>query len=138
MIQHLDSKEKEEVKPLARIVAQAFLRSELENVETKIRRRNAYLERWYPDVDDTPSGEAELLAVYQQQEATIEELMRASEEDLFVELLRRRRQRAEERLLQSASRDVASEASRSAGWRVKTEVEILRDLQIKWLNWLKA
>jgi hypothetical protein len=138
MIQYLDGTEKEEVKPLARIVAQEFLRSELENVETKIRRRTAYLERWYPDVDDAPSGEAELLAIYQQQAATIGELMRASEEDLFAEVLRRRRQWAEERLLQSASTDVARQASRSAHWRVKTEVEILRDLQVKWLNWLKA
>jgi hypothetical protein len=138
MIRYLDGKDKEEIRPLARTVAHGFLTSELEDVEAKIRKRTAYLERWYPDKAAIPAGEADLLAIYQQQVDIIDELMDQSGEEILVDVLRRRRQTAEERLLATADWDPANVASRSAHWQIKTEVEILRDLQGKWLDWLKA
>ena len=136
MKMNLNAEEKEILKPIARLAARDFLGTQLAVVEKKINKRRAYQER-FCEGETLSKEETMLLAVYDQQKALIQELMQASEEELFLDVLRQRTAQTRQRELASSGKSKSSADNRTERWRLKDEGNILAELQRQWLHWLK-
>jgi len=138
MILNPSPEEKDDLKPLAQAEAWTFLQTQLEAVQAKIDKRSAYLEQAYPEGETPPRGQAELMEVYQLEKILIEELMRESQDRLFVDVLRLRKEKAQRRLFEMGTWGRDNPEFRRQRWQAKTEAEALSELQRRWLQWLKA
>lgn len=136
MKMNLNDEEKEMLKPIAQLAARDFLQVQLEAVEKKIDKRRAFQERFY-EGETLSKEETMLLAVYDQEKALIQELMQASEEKLFLDVMRQRTAQTQRREFASSGKSKSSAANRTERWRLKNEGVILAELQRRWLHWLK-
>jgi len=133
MFPNISPEEKELFRPVARAEALDFLQTQMDAVDAKINARRAHLARAYPAGTPLPRGEGELLNVYEQEQALIQELMDATQEGLLIEVLQRRREATQRRVSELAQ----SGAGWSKRWQAQTEWEALSELQRRWLAWLK-
>ena len=136
MKMNLNAEEKEILKPIARLAARDFLGTQLAVVEKKINKRRAYQER-FCEGETLSKEETMLLAVYDQEKALIHELMQASEEKIFLDVMRQRTAETQQRELESSGTSISSAADRTERWQLKNEGVILAELQRRWLHWLK-
>lgn len=116
-----------------------FLNERLAEIETRIERLNAYLIQHYPDQSAIPVTEAGRMQNYETERKLLKSLRLASQDTPFIEVHRRRlfaaRQRVTQLLRQGRGNlDSATRAERYQAW---LEQEILVDLLVKWLIWLK-
>jgi hypothetical protein len=133
---NLTPEEKEAFAPVARLEAREFLQAELAAIEAKINKRLAHQEQYHSD-GALPEEEAAFLTIYEQKKALIEELIAENEEQLFIDVLRRRLHDAQKREMAMAGRAKTNPAARLERKRVKDERDMLNELQRSWLNWLK-
>jgi hypothetical protein len=120
-------------------VATEFLRERLKTVQSLIRAREAYLAEVYPEGTPRQSGEADVTAVYRQEQRMLEELLANVETDLSCQLQGRleRAQRRWHDLEDPAEWPIRSAADRRRRLAAWTEKQILTDLLREWHAWLE-
>lgn len=137
LIRGLDRRERESLVPAASAIAEEFLQAQLRAVESRVRRRRAYQAEEHPEGVTPPHGSAEMMEVYEQERALIEELLRECQGKLLPEVLRERLARAHRRVLELGHPEVISAAAKTERQRARTEREILSELLRRWLAWVK-
>ena len=117
-----------------------FLNERLAEVETRIERLNAYLAQHYPDPSAIPITEAGRMQNYETERNLLESLLQASQDTPFIEVHRRRLFAARQRVTQllRKGRGSLDSATLTARYQARLEQEILVDLRVKWLIWLRA
>jgi hypothetical protein len=116
-----------------------FLTERLAEVETRIERLNAYLVQHYPDQRAIPVIEAGRMQNYETERKLLKSLRLASQATPFIEVHRRRLSAARQRVTQllGKGRGNLDSATRAKRYQAHLEQEILVELQVKWLIWLK-
>ncbi len=116
-----------------------FLNERLAEVETRIERLNTYLAQYYSDQNALPVTETGRMQNYETERKLLESLLQSSQDTPFIEVHRRRLFAARQRVTQLLCRgrgnlDSTTRAERYQAW---LEQELLVDLLVKWLIWLR-
>ncbi|MCC6498144.1 MAG: hypothetical protein IT193_17995, partial [Propionibacteriaceae bacterium] len=136
----LDSIQRLLLRPLATREATSFLRSRLESVDMRLSERRAYLATVGLNEATQPGEDGEATWVAQRERRLLYELLAACQEELFVDVLRRRLEAVQRRAANLATSSqggvsgIETDRSRFEAW---TEQQILEDLARQWLLWIK-
>jgi hypothetical protein len=137
MIGNLCPEEQAQMEPLVTAEALDFLAAQADAVEARIERRNRQLAEDSPDGSPAPEDEDELLQIYRQEKALLQELTQECQAQPFGRVLRRRLILARQRAFDLAEQGKSNSDAQNRQWQAQMAWDMLNHLIGEWQRWIQ-